>query len=41
MEQPRTRYTRSGEISIAYQVVGDNPFEVIWVPGWISNVEAP
>jgi pimeloyl-ACP methyl ester carboxylesterase len=39
MEQPRTRYARSGEISIAYQVVGDKPFDLIWVPGWISNVE--
>ncbi len=39
MEQPKTRYARSGEISIAYQVVGDKPFDLIWVPGWISNVE--
>jgi class 3 adenylate cyclase len=39
MEQPRTRYARSGEISIAYQVVGDKPLDLIWVPGWISNVE--
>jgi pimeloyl-ACP methyl ester carboxylesterase len=39
MEYPRTRYARSGEISIAYQVVGDKPFDLIWVPGWISNVE--
>jgi pimeloyl-ACP methyl ester carboxylesterase len=39
MEEPRTRYARSGEISIAYQVVGDKPFDLIWVPGWISNVE--
>src|SRR3954452_1085277 len=39
MEEPRTRYARSGELSIAYQVVGDKPFDLIWVPGWISNVE--
>jgi pimeloyl-ACP methyl ester carboxylesterase len=39
MEQPRTRYASSGETSIAYQVVGDKPFDLIWVPGWISNVE--
>ena len=37
---PETRYTRSGAVNIAYQVVGDGPFDLIWVPGWISNVEA-
>src|SRR5689334_19981836 len=37
---PATRYARSGEVNIAYQVVGEGPFDLIWVPGWISNVEA-
>lgn len=36
---PTTRYVRSGDASIAYQVVGQGPFDFIWVPGWISNVE--
>jgi class 3 adenylate cyclase len=36
---PATRYARSGEVNIAYQVVGEGPFDLIWVPGWISNVE--
>ena len=40
MEIPATRYARSGSVNIAYQVVGDGPFDLIWVPGWISNVEA-
>lgn len=39
MDRPKTRYARSGEVSIAYQVVGEKPFDLIWVPGWISNVE--
>ena len=39
VDRPPTRYARSGEISIAYQVVGDKGFDLIWVPGWISNVE--
>ncbi len=39
MATPTTRYTRSGDANIAYQVVGDGPFDLIWVPGWISNVE--
>jgi pimeloyl-ACP methyl ester carboxylesterase len=37
--QPKTRYAKSGPLNIAYQVVGDGPFDLIWVPGWISNVE--
>ena len=36
---PATRYARSGEINIAYQVVGDGPIDLIIVPGWISDVE--
>ena len=39
MVPPQTRYVRSGDANIAYQVVGDGPFDLIWVPGWISNVE--
>src|SRR5215470_5409225 len=29
MAQPETRYARSGEVSIAYQVFGDGPFDVV------------
>lgn len=36
---PRTRYARSGDLHIAYQVVGDGPLDLIFVPGWVSNVE--
>jgi pimeloyl-ACP methyl ester carboxylesterase len=36
---PRTRYARSGDLHIAYQVVGEGPFDLIFVPGWVSNVE--
>ena len=36
---PQTRYTRSGRYSIAYQVVGDGPFDLLWIPGFVSNVE--
>jgi class 3 adenylate cyclase len=35
-----TRYARSGGVNIAYQVVGEGPFDLIWVPGWVSNIEA-
>jgi pimeloyl-ACP methyl ester carboxylesterase len=36
---PETRYAKSGDLNIAYQVVGEGPFDLIYVPGWISNVE--
>ena len=39
MEAPTTRYARSGDVSIAYSVVGDGPFDLVWVPGAVSNVE--
>ena len=39
MDRPKTRYTKSGDVNIAYQVVGEGAFDLIWVPGWISNVE--
>ena len=39
MELPETRYARSGDVSIAYQVMGDGPFDLVFIPGFISNVE--
>jgi pimeloyl-ACP methyl ester carboxylesterase len=36
---PETRYAKSGDINIAYQVVGEGPFDLVYVPGWVSNVE--
>jgi class 3 adenylate cyclase/alpha-beta hydrolase superfamily lysophospholipase len=39
MEPPQTRYARSGDISVAYQVVGDGPRDLIIVPGLVSHLE--
>jgi len=39
VDVPETRYAKSGDLSIAYQVVGEGPLDLIYVPGWISNVE--
>ena len=39
VERPETRYARSGDVSIAYQLVGDGPHDLVLVPGFISNVE--
>jgi pimeloyl-ACP methyl ester carboxylesterase len=36
---PETRYAKSGDVNIAYQVVGEGPLDLVYVPGWISNVE--
>ena len=37
--QPETRYAKSGDVNIAYQVVGEGPLDLVYVPGWVSNVE--
>jgi len=34
-----TRYARSGDVHIAYQVTGDGPIDVVFVPGFVSHVE--
>ena len=36
---PETRYARSDDVNIAYQVVGDGPLDLVLVPGWVSHVE--
>jgi pimeloyl-ACP methyl ester carboxylesterase len=36
---PETRYARSGDVNIAYQVVGDGPRDLVFVPGWVSHIE--
>jgi class 3 adenylate cyclase len=37
--RPETRYALSGDVSIAYQVMGNGPIDLIIVPGIISHVE--
>jgi class 3 adenylate cyclase/pimeloyl-ACP methyl ester carboxylesterase len=39
-EVPATHYVKSDGIHIAYQVLGEGPFDLLFVPGFISNVEA-
>ena len=36
---PKTRYAKSGEVHIAYQVLGDGPIDLLWVPGFVSHLE--
>src|SRR6516165_8084897 len=35
----QTRYAKSGDVSIAYQVTGSGPFDLIFVPGFVSNLD--
>src|SRR6476620_1117077 len=36
---PRIAYTKAGRFHIAYQVVGDGPFDLVYSPSWFSNLE--
>ena len=38
-KRPRTRYAKSGAVRIAYQVVGQGPLDLVFVPGFLSNLE--
>lgn len=36
---PDTKYTQSGDVSIAYQVLGDSPLDLVVAPGFVSHLE--
>jgi len=36
---PETHYAKSGDVRIAYQVAGGGPFDLVFVPGFISNLD--
>jgi pimeloyl-ACP methyl ester carboxylesterase/DNA-binding CsgD family transcriptional regulator len=35
----QTRYARSGDFHIAFQVMGDGPADLVYIPGWVSHLE--
>lgn len=37
--KPTTQYTKSGRINIAYQVFGSGPVDLVYIPGWVSNID--
>jgi hypothetical protein len=37
---PETKHARSGDVYIAYQVVGEGPLDLVFIPGFVSHVEA-
>ncbi len=39
MSVPETKFTQSGEVSIAYQVIDNGPLDLVMIPGFISHVE--
>jgi DNA-binding SARP family transcriptional activator/pimeloyl-ACP methyl ester carboxylesterase len=36
---PQTRFARNGDATIAYQVVGDGPLDVVFAHAWFSHME--
>ena len=36
---PETKYAKSGNVHIAYQVTGEGPVDLVFVHGWISHIE--
>ena len=38
-EIPRTHYAHSGDVNIAYQVLGDGPIDLVFAMGWVSHLE--
>jgi pimeloyl-ACP methyl ester carboxylesterase/DNA-binding winged helix-turn-helix (wHTH) protein len=36
---PETQYAVSGDVNIAYQVIGDAPLDLVFVMGWVSHME--
>lgn len=39
MSAPKTLYAKSGDVSIAYQVLGEGPADLVYVWGWISHLD--
>ena len=39
VDLPETRYARSGDVNIAYQVTGEGPFDLVFVPGYVTHLE--
>jgi pimeloyl-ACP methyl ester carboxylesterase len=37
--EPETRYAESGDVRVAYQVLGDGPRDLVLAPGFVSNLE--
>lgn len=38
-QKPETKFTRAGDVAIAYQVVGEGPVDLIYISGWLHNID--
>ena len=38
MERPDVRYVKSGDVNIAYAMIGEGPFDIVFVAGWVLTV---
>jgi class 3 adenylate cyclase len=39
VDVPATQYARSGDVSIAYQVFGNGPFDLVYIPPFVTHLE--
>jgi class 3 adenylate cyclase len=37
--RPEIRFTRSGSVDLAYQVLGEGPLDIVVIIGWVSHLE--
>ena len=39
LRRPETKYAHSGDVNIAYQVLGNGPIDLVYVMGWVTNLD--
>ncbi len=39
LDTPPVRYARSGQVNIAYQILGSGDIDIVFVMGWVSHLE--
>src|SRR5947208_1003099 len=39
MDKPQTRYAKSADVNVAYQVVGDGPLDLVMAWGWLQHLD--
>src|SRR5512145_1590079 len=39
MMLPETRYAKTGNVHIAYEVFGKGPVDIVLIPGFVSHIE--
>ena len=39
MRTPETRYAKGRDGCVAYQMIGDGPLDLVFIPDWVTNVD--